>query len=174
MSNQLISVPFHNESLTAVLVDDVPYISMKVICDNIGLQWKPQLKRIQRHPVLSKGVSMMDTPTKGGMQKVLTLPLKLVNGWLFGVDANRIKNSEIKQRVITYQEECFDVLANHFLPKRNALVVLPKLTPKQQRHIQKRVSTLVHEQIGTTHYALWGKVRSCLVNVFPVKSSIFW
>ena len=36
---------------------------------------------------------------------------------------------------------------------------LPKLTRKQQRHIQKRVGQLVHEQIGTTFAILYGKIK---------------
>lgn len=47
--------------------------------------------------------------------EMVMLPLKYLNGWLFGVDANRVK-PEIKERLLDYQRECFDVLAKHFMP----------------------------------------------------------
>ena len=159
MTNSIQTIQFHNQNLLATIVDGTPHIAMKPICENIGIAWNSQLERIKRHPVLNDGMRIISTPSNGGIQDMVMLPLNMINGWLFGVDSNRIKKTDVKNKVIEYQRECFDVLANHFLPKRNALVALPKLTPKQQRHIQKRVRTLVHEQIGTTHYALWGKVK---------------
>ena len=41
------------------------------------------------------------------------LPLRYLNGWLFGVNADRVKE-EIRDRVIRYQEECYDVLFQAF------------------------------------------------------------
>ncbi len=116
----LVAVPFHNQILNAAVVDGIPHVAMKPICDNIGLQWEAQLKRIKRHPVLSQVISMMDMtcPGKDGKEylvEMVMMPIKYLNGWLFGVDVNRVK-PEIKDRLIEYQTECFDVLANHFIP----------------------------------------------------------
>lgn len=47
----------------------------------------------------------------GKLREMLMLPLKMINDWLFLIDSNRV-NPEVKQKVIEYQEECFDVLAN--------------------------------------------------------------
>jgi hypothetical protein len=44
---------------------------------------------------------------------MLCLPLKYLNGWLFGVNANRVK-PELRERVIQYQRECYDILAQAF------------------------------------------------------------
>lgn len=116
-------MPFHEQTLSAVLVDNVPYVAMKPICENIGLDWDAQRQRIKRHPI-SKGTVMITTPSNGGIQEMLMLPIKMLNSWLFGVDSNRVK-PEIKSRVIEYQEECFDVLADHFMPKQPVLTSLP-------------------------------------------------
>ena len=43
MSNQLISVPFHDQTLSAALKDSIPYVAMKPICENLGIQWEGQL-----------------------------------------------------------------------------------------------------------------------------------
>lgn len=42
------------------------------------------------------------------------------DGWLFGIDSSRIKDEAVRERVILYQRECYQVLYDHF-PYRNTL-----------------------------------------------------
>ena len=117
MSNtQLETIQFHNQSLIVLNQENKPYIAMKPVCENIGLDWEAQRQRIKRHHVLSKGAFMIKVPSKGGEQQYLCLPISMLNGWLFGIDTNRVK-PEIRQKLEQYQLECFDVLYNHFMPK---------------------------------------------------------
>lgn len=117
--NQLVTVEFHGQTLVAALIDGKPYVAMRPIVENIGLDWKSQYARINRNLVMSKGVVMMTIPSDGGNQETLCLPLDLLNGWLFGVDVNRVKD-EIKPKLIRYQEECYRVLFQHFMPQQAA------------------------------------------------------
>ena len=135
MSHNLVTVDFHGQSLVAVLIDGQPYVAMKPICENIGLQWEAQQKRIQRNPVLERSMSMMDMVAEDGKRReMICLPLTKLNGWLFGVDVNRVRE-EIKPRLIQYQEECFDVLFRHFMPQPAAAAPVPALArpPKLSR-----------------------------------------
>jgi len=118
--SQLETIQFHNQSLIVLNHENKPYIAMKPVCENIGLDWHAQLNRINRHNVLNKGVVMIATPTKGGIQKLACLPISMINGWLFGIDTNRAK-PEIRQKLEQYQSECFDVLYNHFMQKEKTL-----------------------------------------------------
>jgi hypothetical protein len=78
------------------------------------LAWNGQFERIKRDPVLSKAIKgVRVTRTPGGSQAMLCLPLDMLNGWLFGISANRVKD-ELRERVIRYQEECYRVLAQAF------------------------------------------------------------
>jgi hypothetical protein len=119
--NVLITIPFYGQSIFASLINDVPHVAMKPICENIGLDWSSQLKKIKRNPILDEGMVMITIPSNGGLQEMIMLPVKYLNGWLFSVDAIRVK-SEIRGRLISYQRECFEVLANHFIPKLNEAV----------------------------------------------------
>ncbi len=98
--NQLVTVAFNGQAILAVLVDGKPFVAMKPIIENIGLQWEAQYKRILRHPVLKGSMSMMDIQVDGDVQRrqYLCLPLSMLNGWLFGVDVNRVKE-EIKPKL---------------------------------------------------------------------------
>jgi len=145
MTTSIISVPFHNQNLLATIVDGIPHVAMKPICENIGISWNSQFERIKRHAVLSEGIRVIRTPSKGGIQEMITLPIDLLNGWLFGVDSNRIKKPEVKTKVIEYQKECFKVLANHFMPKRNALVDLPTHLPAKKQHLKNVVLTIARK-----------------------------
>jgi len=158
MNNNIITVPFHDQLLSAVLVDNIPHIAMKPICENIGVDWSAQAQKIKRHPILSKGMVIITTPSKGGIQEMLTLPLRMLNGWLFLIDSSRVK-SEAKNKVLKYQEECFDVLANHFLPKQNAIVELSLITTEQKRHIQEIVNKIKRDT-GTNHQTTYHSLKS--------------
>lgn len=115
-NTSLTPVTFHGATLITVSIDGVAHVALKPICDAIGVQWMAQLKRIKRHPVLSEAMSVMDLPSNGGDQQTVCLPLDKLNGWLFGVTASRTR-PEIRERLIQYQRECFDVLAGHFMPQ---------------------------------------------------------
>lgn len=132
------SVTFHNQEIQVLNHDGKPYVAMKSIVENIGLDWDSQKKRINRNEVLSQGKVMMTSPTNGGLQEMLCLPLGMLNGWLFGIEINRVK-PEIKEVLRLYQLECFDVLYSHFLPMVS--VVYPNtINTEQQYEIKKTVN----------------------------------
>jgi hypothetical protein len=155
MTTNIIAVNFNNQSLFATLIDNVPYVAIKPICESLGIDWEAQRQKINRHPILKEGACMIKAPSNGGIQEMLMLPIRMLNGWLFGIDSSRVK-AEAKEAVLKYQRECFDVLANHFMPKRNALVDLPPayLTPAMKKHINRRVAFLAKTQVGTDYPAL--------------------
>jgi P22_AR N-terminal domain len=113
----LVAIQFHDQNLLATLVNSVPYVALKPICENIGIDWEAQRQKIDRHPVLNSTACMIKAVAADGkIREMFMMPLEYLNGWLFGIDVNRVKE-EIKPRVIEYQTECFKVLANHFMPK---------------------------------------------------------
>src|SRR5437016_2524784 len=46
------------------------------------------------------------------------LRLELVNGWLFGIDENRVRNTETSEKVLAYKRDCYSVLFRHFYGRR--------------------------------------------------------
>lgn len=111
-------VLFYEDEITAVLVqsEGAPqvFVPLRPLCEQLGVTWPSQLNRINRDPVLSQKVrGVFVTNTRGGRQEMSCLPLDYLNGWLFGINANRV-NPEIRDRLIRYQEECYRVLAEAF------------------------------------------------------------
>ena len=115
-------IDFYGDEITAVLTEENDkrqiFVPIRPICDYLGLSWSGQRERINRDPVLSdvvRFVRVTRTNSQGGNPNVLALPLDYLNGWLFGVNANRVKE-EIRDNLIRYQRECYRVLADAFLP----------------------------------------------------------
>lgn len=109
----MIPVPFRADTIWAADRGGEVLVAMKPIAENLGLQWEVQYRRLRRTPVLAKGMSMMEIPSPGGVQEMACLPLKLLPGWLFSVDAARVK-PEIRAKIEAYQTECYEVLWRYF------------------------------------------------------------
>ncbi len=120
------TVIFYDDELTAVVVEtagrQVVYVPIRPICAYLGVAWSPQRRRINRDPVLSEvvmsvtvTVTQTDPASKQRRtQEMLCLPLDYLNGWLFGINANRVKPA-VRERLIRYQRECYRALADAFL-----------------------------------------------------------
>ncbi|MEW5985030.1 MAG: phage antirepressor N-terminal domain-containing protein [Chloroflexota bacterium] len=115
------TVIFYEDELIAALVEvegeDQPqiYVPIRPIAEYLGLTWSSQFMRINRDPVLSESVrSVLITRTEDtGSREMVCLPLKHFPGWMFGISATRVR-PELKEKVIRYQRECFDVLWEAF------------------------------------------------------------
>ncbi len=114
-TTQLATVDFHGTPLTVITTSDGErLVAIRPICEAIGLNWSGQYLRLQRDDVLSEGVCVMQTPSSGGDQQTVCLPLDYLNGWLFGIDTNRCREA-IRPRLIEYKRECYRALAAYWM-----------------------------------------------------------
>jgi hypothetical protein len=114
-------VVFYEDVLTAVLIQpnegEQPqvYVPVKPLSDALGLSWPGQYERLQRDAVLSQELrSIRVTRMQDQPRAMVCLPLDYVNGWLFGINAGRVKE-EVRDRLVRYQRECYRVLASAFV-----------------------------------------------------------
>lgn len=108
------TVNFYGDELAAAQMEDgTIMVPLRPIAEALGLTWPSQTQRVRRDPVLSplQGVIMMKTP--GGEQGFLALPLKVLPGWLFGIDSRRVR-PELREKILRYQQDCYEVLWQHF------------------------------------------------------------
>lgn len=149
------TVLFYDDEITAVLVEvdshQVVYVPIRLVCDFLGVTWNAQFERINRDPVLSEvGRTVRVTRTEGTRQvsrELFCLPLTFLNGWLFGINANRVKE-EIRDRLLRYQKECYEVLANAFLTRSTETAVSStEASLVQVREMALAIARLAEEQI---------------------------
>ena len=168
MSNETALIPieekqvdFYGDDLTAALVqlegNDVVYVPLRPICNYLGIDWAGQRQRIMRDPVLSEVVSgVVITPTPpfnrgnkyANPQEMTCLPLDYLNGWLFGINAARVKE-ELRGLVIRYQKECYQILARAFIDSgRVAAADSPAVTSLTQiREMARAIMEMAEQQI---------------------------
>lgn len=119
---EIVTVNFRGDELYGFKQDDGTFLALKPMVEAMGLDWSAQLKRVKRDPILVEGMAMMATPFgRGGDQECVCIKLDLINGWLFTIDSSRIKDDTVRQRVQTYQRECYQVLHDHFAGKRKPI-----------------------------------------------------
>lgn len=110
MTANLQSIDFHGEAvfLVAHPEDGKPYVPAKPLCGQLGASWQGQHAKFAADPELW-GYQDILIPSPGGPQTMTCLPLENLNGWLFSIQAARVK-PEFRDRLRTYQKECFQVL----------------------------------------------------------------
>ncbi len=119
MTDNVVTVNFRNDTLFAVEQEDGIYVAVKPICESLGLRWHGQFERIKRDCILNSSIRVIRMATPGGARETLCLPLEFINGWLFGVDENRVRNEDVRQKVLAYKRECYQVLFDHFYGRRH-------------------------------------------------------
>jgi hypothetical protein len=77
---------------------------------------------------------------------MLCLPLEFINGWLFGINASRVKE-EIRENLIRYQRECYKVLARAFLERAETAISPAMNTLIQIRNNALAVAALAEQQM---------------------------
>ncbi len=146
------TVIFYDDELTAVLVhvggEEQVFVPVRPLCDYLGVDWSAQFRRLSRDAVLSEvQATVAITATDGRIREQVCLPLDYLNGWLFGVSAERVK-PEIRERLVRYQKECYRVLARAFVKEPTASDVSPTTaTLLQVREMGRAIMQMAEEQI---------------------------
>lgn len=112
-STRFALVEFHGQNLLSFHDDGVSHVAIKPIVDTFGIDWPTQLRKIKTDPVLSKGMGIRPIPSERGAQETTTLPIDLLQGWLFKLNPDRVK-PEARDIVISYQRECYQVLHDYW------------------------------------------------------------
>jgi len=154
-------IDFYDDRIVAVLIptegeEEAPsiFVPIRPICEQLGLAWSGQYERIQRDPVLSeaiRGIRITRTPQEGGTQELSCLPIEYLNGWLFGISANRVKPT-LRGKIIRYQRECYQVLWSAF--RADLLQGLSRPSPA----IEQDLTTIRVGVYGILEY-LWQRQR---------------
>ncbi|HDU1551219.1 TPA: hypothetical protein REW71_002156 [Klebsiella pneumoniae] len=163
-----ISVPFNGQQIITAMAAGVAYVAMRPIVENIGIDWAAQFVKLKKQ---SKKFGCCDiaTPSKGGIQKMLCIPLKKLDGWLFSINPEKVR-ADIRDKLIKYQEECFTVLHDYWTKgevnnPRKAKKSLPgKITSEQQEAIKQLVMTrgkaLPKENQAKAMITMWSSLKS--------------
>lgn len=148
-------VAFYGDEVTAVRADDgVVYVPLRPLCDIIGVDWSAQYRRIKRDLVLNQvaisvAITTMDTDPHSKTphtSELLCLPLDYLNGWLFGINASRVKD-EIRDKLVQYQLECYRILAEAFVQRQLPATTAAEMSLRQIEQMGYAIAQMAREQI---------------------------
>lgn len=159
MSTKPIAVPFHGETILTAQHQEQVYVAMKPMVEALGLDWRSQHEKLRRNK--RYGDITIPLQTASGVQDMLCIPMRKLNGWLFSINPSKVRE-DLREKVVAYQEECFEALYAYW---HQGVAINPRLplSPEQKRAIQDLVAARVNtlpEHLRKTGYArLWGKVK---------------
>lgn len=115
MSNQnLILVSFYKDQLQMVEHEDQPYVVMRPLAKSLKLNWGAQQTKLLENKRKFSYTVIRTTGIDGKTYEMGCIPLKKLNGWLFEINSNKLPNLETRNTIEYYQEECFEVLWQHW------------------------------------------------------------
>lgn len=162
---QLMPVPFHEDTVVLVGKDGEPFVAMKPIVANMGLDWASQYTKL-KSSLGRWGIVIITTPSLGGMQEAVCLPLRKLASWLMTISPNKVR-PELRDKIVRYQEECDDALWDYWTQggatrpgapnvtqqislSRHRLALLKELHRTRDRTLR----AAIHEQLAHTSRAL--------------------
>jgi hypothetical protein len=118
-----VRIPFRNWELVAWANEQGPdaMIAIKPICEAIGIDSRSQIVKIKGTPCFS-WCDITSTGSDGKQYQMVALPVKQLNGWLFGVSSKRVK-PEVAGLLLEFQQYCFDAIYAAVSGTANTLVV---------------------------------------------------
>ncbi|MFZ3002534.1 MAG: phage antirepressor N-terminal domain-containing protein [Undibacterium umbellatum] len=131
MQNQIISVPFYEDMLAMIGKDNEPMVAMRPIVENMGLDWKTQHEKLNERFKSVVG-QMPATGSDGKTYEMTCLPLRKLPAWLYSIYPNKVA-PELKEKIIRYQNECDDVLWDHWTQggTKSGVVQIQMLAPRE-------------------------------------------
>ena len=126
------------------------------MCDGLGLsegQRNRQLLNMGNDIVISKGISNLILPTKGGKQDILCIRHDFVPLWLAKITitpAMKQITPDLVDKLVDYQLKAKDVLAEAFLPKKEKKAKQERVESLSSVNNAVKTITPILEAVGCT------------------------
>lgn len=140
MTDQLQPIPFHQDTIFVIDQDGQPFVPLRPICENLGLDWASQYRKLTSREKRWSVVMLTTVAGDGKQREMLCIPIEKTTGWLFSIDSDKV-NPDLKEKVEMYQEECGKVLWNYWA---NGKAVNPRHAPVEVPAGMMLVTVLEH------------------------------
>lgn len=107
------TVPQSQTILAQQQEDDSIYAALKAICENLGIDYSSQLKKLKVHK-WAVVVIIPTTGTDGKTYRMTVIDRKALAMWLATLNPSHISNPLVRQKVELYQAEAAEALDAYF------------------------------------------------------------
>lgn len=112
MASEIVKVRFYEDELDAVGVGADVRVSLRRVCENLGLAMQGQLTKLK-----GKGwacvTEIVTHDASGRKQATTMIDLDTLSGWLLTINAGKVKPA-VRAKLGRYQKEACRVLREHF------------------------------------------------------------
>ena len=141
-----VSVPFMGEEALAARLEGLGiYVTVKSICQMIGVRYERQYDRIRRSPNLSKHSRLIKIQTRGGPQSMLCMKVSRLGTWLDSIQTNSVRNERSREIIESLQDD-FAVVTNEVFMRRlglDATALMPLPDDPTTRELAKQYNELL-------------------------------
>ena len=136
-------VEFEGDQLIAIVLDgDGVAVPLRTLCESLDLDTATQIENIRAHPVLSRGIRMVNVTIGGRVRSVAALLHTMIPYWLATIPPNMVKATS-RDKLARYQAEVANVLAQLFYGT-DAIPTEPAADPTVAA-LQQRMGGLLRE-----------------------------
>jgi hypothetical protein len=136
-------VEFDGDQLIAIVLDsDGVAVPLRIMCESLDLDTATQIENIRAHPVLSRGIRMVNVTIGGRVRSVAALIHTMIPYWLAIIPPNMVKATS-RDKLARYQAEVANVLAQLFYGA-DAIPTEPAADPTVAA-LQQRMGGLLRE-----------------------------
>lgn len=108
----LVEIPFKNTTITAISDEGKPLVSIRHICESLGIDRKAQQDKL-KSKTWARGVMIPLRDAAGRVQEMHMIDRRTMTMWLATIDTNRIKE-ESRVLLEAFQNEAADALDSYF------------------------------------------------------------
>lgn len=148
------SLTFQGQQIITAMAAGVAYVAMKPVVEGIGLDWASQFVKLKKQGE-KFGCCDITIPSLGGLQKMICIPLKKLNGWLFSINPAKVRD-DIRDRLVRYQEECFTALHDYW---NKGFAIRPTETTADDRTPLRGIVNRIMGKYGLTYQAVYKLVH---------------
>ena len=151
VSKALEPVPFRDDTIYAVEYDGESFTPVKPIVENMGLAWQTQHRKLMSNKNRWSVTIMVTVAGDGKSREQYCIPVRKLPGFLATINPNKVK-SELRPKIIAYQNECDDVLWRYWSGKHPVVpvAVAPdpiRLEAKLLRTLQREIARIVPTEL---------------------------
>ena len=179
------SINFYEDQVDFVSILDngyyQTYIVIRRICENLGLAWQPQQRKLQEHHRFQKGIVMISIRSSDGSRReALCLHRPKFFLWLYSINPDKV-SPEVRSKLVKYQDEVEEAIDRYFtkggnLPyvteerkERQDSYLIPELVRQVTIQVQHELAQILTDQKQFQQYALRGfdRIEAVLSDSLP-------
>lgn len=110
----LVAIDFHGDQLLTCQQSGEPYVAMRRVVENIGLNWAGQHAKLIDNATKFSCMDIHTPDARGHIQPMLSMPVAKLPLWLATINPNKIPDPIKRAKVELYQAESAIVLHDYW------------------------------------------------------------